>query len=219
MAQIPVPFTVDETKIWEAEFMELTGSFARDQQGERIRLMFDRNKEFLRNAGGIAKSHFQGASFGGVDAQGGFGWTLLRPEHLLHTTANADSVNIDWKRSPATDGFNYFIGSATVFNQINRRALVVLLGIVNHQPTTKSVGAQFQIEGILYPPYDFYTAMRLLGSARVWSLPKPKVIPPLGQLKLQMRDVDTGLDEPQILGITYAESGYLQTQVPDLEAP
>ncbi len=219
MAQIPVPLTTDEDKIWEAEWPRLIAAFARDQQGERIRLMFEENKGFIKNAAGIAKAHFQGASFGGVDAQGGFGWQLLRPEHVRHLTTDSAGVDIDWTRTVAAVGFNYFIGTAAAANQINRRALVVLIGLVNHNPSPKSIGAQLQIEGILYPPSDFYYAMKLEGVMRAWAIPKPKVIPPLGNLRLQMRDVATGADEPQLLGITYAESGYLQTQVPNLESP
>lgn len=219
MAVTPVALTTDELRIWEAEWVELTSSFTREQQGERIRAIFERNREFVRGAAGIAKAEFRGAGFGGVDAQGGFGWQILRPEHLRHTTTDGDTVDIDWKRTVAAVGWNFFIGTTTVFNQISRRALVVLLGIANHDPSPKSLAMQLLISGITYPVYDLYMQLKYEGAVRSWAFPKPKLIPPLEQLKIQFQDKATGSDEPQILGITYAESGYLQTLVPDLESP
>lgn len=219
IAQQVQAFGETEKRIWDAEFDELISVYRGDQAGERIRSIFARNRPFLLHAAQVAKAQFKGESFQGVDAQGGFGWQLLRPEHVRHLTTDADSVNIDWKRTVTAVGFNYFIGTAAAFNQINRRALVVILGVWNHNPSPKSIGTLLQISGITYPPYDYYAAMRAEGALRVWGFPKPKTLPGLEQLTLRMRDVDTGLDEPQLLGITYAESGYLQTQVPDLEAP
>lgn len=219
MATTPVPLVDAEQKIWEAEWFELTSAFDGQQQGERIRAIFDRNRAFIRAAAGFAKAEFRGASFNGVDAQGGFGWQLLRPQHLLRLTTDAGVTNTDWKRTIAAPGWNYQVGTATVFNQINRQALILLLGIVNHDPSPKSVGLQLQISGITYPPYDLYYAMKLEGGLKMWGFPKPKLIPPLEQMKIQLYDHATGSDEPQILGVTYAESRYLQLQQPALEAP
>lgn len=208
-----------EKRIWDAEYDELISVYRGDQPGERVRSIFNRNRQFLLYAAQVAKAQFKGESFQGVDAQGGFGWRLLRPEDVRHLTTDTDFVNIDWIRTVPAIGFNYFIGTSTAFNQINRRALVVILGIWNHNPSPKSIGALLQIGGITYPPWDFYAAMKAEGSLRVWGFQKPKLIPGLEQLTLRMRDVATGADEPQLVGITYAESGYLQTQVPDLESP
>lgn len=208
-----------EQRIWDSEYDELVSTFNGTQPGVRIKAIFDRNRQFLHYAATVAKAQFKGEAFGGVDATGGFGWQLLRPEHVLHLTTDSDAVDIDWTRTVTAVGWNYFIGTATAFNQINRRALVVLLGIWNHNPSPKSIGALLQVENVTYPPYDFYSAMKANGGLRVWSFPKPKIVTALAQITLRMRDIATGADEPQLVGLTYAESGYLQTQVPDLEAP
>lgn len=219
MASTPIALDSKEGQIWEAEFVELTSAFALDQQGERIRAIFERSRSLIQGAAAIAKAEFRGSSFGGVDAQGGFGWQLLRPQHLRRLTTDAGVTDTDWKRTIAIPGWNYYIGTATAFNQISRRALVVLLGLINHDPSPKSVAMQLQIAGITYPIWDMYEPMKLEGGTRILSFPKPKVIPPLEQLKVQLFDHAAGSDEPQILGITYAESGYLQLQQPALESP
>ena len=219
MASTPINLGPEESQIWDAEFVELTSAFSDDQQGERIRAVFERSRNLIRGAAAIAKAEFRGSSFGGIDTQGGFGWQLLRPQHLRRLTTDAGVVNTDWKRTVAAPGWNYYVGTATAFNQINRRALVILLGIVNHDPSPKSVAMQLQIAGITYPVWDYYNAMKLEGGIRTWSFPKPKVIPALEQLKIQLFDHATGSDEPEILGVTYAEAGYLQLQAPALESP
>lgn len=226
MAQNPTALSQAEMAIWEQEWSELISVWTREQQGERIRSVFERNKGFIRAAAGIAKSQFRQEAFNGIDAQGGFGWGLLRPQHLLRSTTGttagttASSVGgVDWSRLVTATGWNFYIGTSTVFNQINRRATVLLLGLVNHNPIPKSTAMQLQISGITYPPWDLYHAMKYEGGVRTWAFPKPKLIPQLEQLKIQMFDTLTGGDEPQILGIIYAESGYLQLQQPALEAP
>lgn len=228
MGVTPVPLTGDEERIWESEWVELTAAFGRDQPGELIRRVFERNKAFVKGAAGIAKAEFRGSSFLGIDAQGQFGWSLLRPEHVLRSSTNTvagttATDSISWRRTITATGFNFFIGTSTVFNQISRRALLVLLGIVNHDPTPKSMAAQLLVAGISYPIYELYWANKMggvtAGGMRLFAFPKPKIIPPLEQIKLQLKDIATGTDEPQLLGITYAEGGYLQNLTPTLESP
>lgn len=212
-------FNEKEQAIFDNEWGELVSTFSPDQPGERIRALFERNRPFILECAQYSKAQFKGETFYGLEPVGGFGWSLLRPQHLRRLTTDTGTTNADWRRTVTAPGYNYYIGTAAAFAQINRRACVVILGVHNHSPSPKSVGALLQVSSISYPPFDFINAMRAYRSSKIWGLPKPKYIPALEQLTLRMYDDATGLDEPQILGITFAESGYLQLQNPALEAP
>lgn len=226
MAVTPIPLTDQEKGILAAEWTTLVSEYSAYQPDEHISAIFQRNQAFVFDMAGIAKATFKGQSFNGIDAQGGFGWSVLRPEHLLRTstgttsgTTSSATGGADWTRAIAAPGWNFFIGTTTVNNQVSRRAFLILLGIVNHSPSPKSVGAQLKISGVTYPAWDIYWPMRGKQLYTAWAIPKPKALQPLDIFTLQMKDIATGADEPQIIGITYAEAGYLQLQNPTLESP
>lgn len=219
--------TDGENALFNLEWPALVGAYASDQPGEYIKQLFERNKEFIRYAVSVAKATFQ-QPFNGVDAQSGIGWQLLRPEVVLRsstgtvagTTANSFT---DWTRAVAATGFNFWIGTSTTFNQINRRALIVILGVADWSPAPKSTALQLFIQGLTYPVYDYYYQMKygqsVPGVGSIFGFPQPKLINRLDQFKIQSKDSFTGSDELQLLGVMIGESGYLQLQSPALETP
>lgn len=216
-----------ENSLFNLEWPALISAFASDQPGEYIHQLFERNKEFIRYAVSVGKAVFQ-QPFNGVDAQSGIGWQLIRPEVVLQSSTNTVSGTTansfkDWTRTVAVAGFNYWIGTSSVYNQINRRALLVLLGIADWSPAPKSTGLQLFIQGLTYPVYDYYYMVKageqVPGVLPVFGFPQPKLINRLDQFKIQSKDSFTGSDELQLLGVLIGESGYLQLQSPTLETP
>ena len=225
------PLSGTEATIWDNEWPLLTAAYSATQQGEYIRAIFEHAKPFVRSAAEYAKSLFGNAVFGGIDAQGGFGWQILRPEHLLRTsTGGVNSAistapdGMDWTASfPSAHSFQFFVGTASAFSVINRRAVVVLIGLASFAPSPKVIEAQVLIGGVTFPIYSVYWPFQITSPNpniyAAWGFPTPKTIPRLQQVKVLLNPKVAGADEIAVLGVTYGEASYIQAQTPTLESP
>lgn len=216
MAEIPKEeLSREGMEMFEAEFLSLPASFLADRQVVDV---FENNKSFILECAKIAAAKFK-ASFYGVDAQTGFGWQLIRPEHLQRLTTDTGVTNTEWKRTVAAPGWADWIGTSTSPRKIKEEALLCVLGLFNLSPSPKAYAAVFKVQNITYPVWYFERAMRVQNSLKVYALPKPKAILPERNVYARLKYSATGEDETGILGITFAEASYLQTETPTIESP
>ncbi|MFA5892324.1 MAG: hypothetical protein WDA27_15470 [Actinomycetota bacterium] len=203
----------EENGIFATEFQSLVESFFVEREFAAI---FLRNRDFLMEVAAKAKAEFQ-ETFWGVLAQSGFGWGLIRPEHVRHLTTDADTVNIDWVRTVAAVGFTDWIGSAATKNQINRDAYLAIIGIGNFDASPKSVATRWNVEGTTHPVWDYEWSVK--NGLKLWSLPRPQSVSPRRSIHFRLKAIATGRDEPFLVGMTFARSNYLQQEAPDIESP
>jgi len=205
----------EELEIFDAEFLSLPASFLADR---KVMEIFENNKAFILECAKMAKAKFN-ASFWGVDAQTGFGWQLIRPEHLLRLTTDTGVANTEWKKTIAVAGWADWIGTSTTPNKIKEEAILCILGLFNYSPSPKAYACVMKIQNITYPVWYFERSMRLQNSLKVFALPKPKAILPERTIYAQLKYSATGEDETGILGICFGEAIYLQDKTPTLESP
>jgi len=205
----------EELEIFDAEFLSLPASFLADR---KVMEIFETNKDFILECAKMAKAKFN-ASFWGVDAQTGFGWQLIRPEHLLRLTTDTGVTNTEWKKTIAVAGWADWIGTSTTPNKIKEEAILCILGLFNFSPSPKAYACILKVQNITYPVWYFERAMRLQNSLKVFALPRPKAILPERTIYGQLKYSATGEDETGVLGITFAEAIYLQEKTPTLESP
>jgi len=205
----------EESKIFEAEFPRLTAAFTSER---RVIEIFEHNKAFIVEGARIAKDQFKEAFFG-INASSGFGWQLLRPEHLLRTTSDSGVTNTEWIQTVGTAGWTDWIGTSTTMNQINDSALIVMLAQLNYAPSPKSYAVVHRLRNVIYPVWYFEWAIRMREALKVWEFPEPIILKPKAHIYSQLKYSATGEDIPAILGVTFAKADYLQTQTPTLESP
>lgn len=216
MAEVPKKeLSRAELDIFEAEFLSLPASFLANR---KVMEIFQNNKNFILECAKIAKSKFD-ASFYGVDAQTGFGWQLIRPEHVLRLTTDTGITNTEWKKTIAAPGWADWIGTSTTPNKIKEEALLCILGLLNYAPSPKAYAAILKVQNITYPAWYYERAMRVRNTLKVFALPKPKAILPERTVYGQLKYSATGEDETGLLGITFAEASYLQEKTPTVESP
>lgn len=209
------PLRPEEEKIFEAEFPRLTAAFTSER---RVIEIFQNNKAFLHEACMIAKKEFK-TDFRGINASSGFGWQLIRPEHLLRLTTDTGVANTEWTRTVAARGWTDWIGTAAAFNQIDEDAMVVMLAQMNFSTSPKSFAAVYRLANVVYPVWTFEWAMRMKDSLKVWEFPAPIVVKPKNFVYTRLKYTATGEDIPGVLGVTFAKATYLQTETPTLESP
>lgn len=216
MSEVPKKALVGaELEIFNAEFLSLPASFIANR---KVMEVFENSKDFILECAKMAKAKFE-ASFYGVDAQTGFGWQLIRPEHLLRLTTDTGVTNTEWKKTVATPGWADWIGTSTTPNKVKEEALLCVLGLLNYSPSPKVYAAILKVQNITYPTWYFERAMRLRNSLKVFALPRPKAILPERNVYAQLKYSTTGEDETGLLGITFAEASYLQEKTPTVESP
>ena len=218
MAAVPKEELAREgMEIFEAEFLSLPATFLADR---KVMEIFENNRAFILECAKIAKAKFK-ASFYGVDAQTGFGWQLIRPEHLLRLTTDTGVTNTEWEKNIPVRGWRDWIGSSTTPNKIKEEALLCVLGIMNYSPSPKATACVVKVQNITYPVWYFERAMRVYmnNSLKVFQLPKPKAILPERNVYARLKYTMPGLDETGLLGITFAEASYLQVETPTVESP
>jgi len=207
--------TKDELDIFEAEFLKLPAQFVTER---KVIDIFENNKDFILECARMAKAKYK-ATFFGVDAQTGFGWQLIRPEHVLRLTTDTGVTNTEWKKTIAAPGWADWIGTSASPIKIKEEALLCLLGLVNYSPSPKAYACVLRLQNITYPIWYFERPMRVQDSLKVFELPKPKAILPERNLYGRLKYSATGEDETGLLGITFAEAWYLQTETPTVESP
>lgn len=209
----------EENIIFDHEYDELTKVFS-DQR--EIWDIFQRHRASVFHSCEVAKKEFKG-DFWGIDAQTGFGWSLIRPEFLRRRTTDTGVTRTEWDQFPAVPGWaDWIVGAAAGQPiQINEDCMLVLLAHGNYSPSVKSYAAKYQIGNHIYPIWYFEWGQRLLGSSglKVWEFPKTMVVTPRTNMYVRLKYSATGLDIPLIHGIAFAEASYLQTETPTLQAP
>ena len=215
-ASIPVEnLTPEEMKIFNAEYPRLAAAFTSDR---RVLEIFQNNAAFVLEACRIAKKEFK-TDFRGINASSGFGWQLLRAEHLRRLTTDAGVAHTNWEITVGAQGWGDWIGTSTTFNQINEDAMVVLLAQLNYSPSPKSYAAIYRLANIVYPVWYFEWAMRMTDALKVWEFPAPMILRPRNFIYAQLKFTNTGEDIPAIQGITFAKASYLQLATPTLQSP
>lgn len=211
-----------EQAIWDAEFQNLVDSYLVEREFATV---FLRARSFLNQLAGRAKAELSEV-FNGILAQTGFGWGLIQPDQVGRTTTNTTNPAVagglttpnSWRRNPVATGYNDWLGSAAIRNQVNRDVgFIGIIGLGDYAATPSAIAAHFAIEGITQPVWDYQWAVRQgLG---VWGLPQPQGIGARSSFNFRLKDINTGLDETFLFGITYARSQYLNRETPTLESP
>lgn len=203
----------EEEKIFSAEFTRLTAAFTSER---RVIEIFENNRAFIHEACMIAKKEFK-TDFRGINASSGFGWQLLRPEHLHRLVADTGVTHTEWNVTVGAVGWSDWIGTSTTFNQIDEDALLVMLGQLNYSPSPKSYAAVYRLANVVYPVWYFEWAMRMRDALKVWEWPSPVVLKPKNFIYARLKYSATGEDIPGILGVTFCKATYLQTETPTLQ--
>ena len=211
------PLTTEEQSVFDLEYTELVTAFTPYRQVQDI---FMDRKDYVLNVCQMAKKQFT-ETFYGIDASGGFGFTMIRPEHVRRLTTDTGTTHTTWEVAVGTQGWANWIGSATTANKLKKEALIVILGLIDYVPSPKASAMIAKFANITFPVWYFEFAMRYQGAqgVHVWKLPKPKVIFPDKPIYIQVKYTATGLDELALLGITFAKADYLQTATPTVESP
>lgn len=167
---------------------------------------FIKNKAYIKYALKVAKgTQGPGGEFGGRGARGGqLGWEPTRAQTLRSSTY------LNWEKTWAAAGYQDFQGTSAAKVAIHEDALVVFVGIVNHNPSPKLTKVIPNVMGDSLNIESMEFAM--LHGARVHGFDFPFIVPSKEQWYMRGYVQAAGADEPQMLAVTYAKSSYLQNE-------
>lgn len=218
--EVRSPLSGKERQVFETEFERLVKIHLKERA---VVDLFMNHYEYLLQSAEVAKANFK-SSFDGMNAGSGeFGWTLIRPEHLLGKASAAGAINtITWKKTvttsalnSATNGWVDWIGTSTSSNQVHKEALPVIIGLGNYSNAPKSSAVKVETDERKYPVWYLET-MKHSNGLNVFDIAKPFKVLPEGKIYVQAKYDVSGIDELHPLGITFAKGTYLLEKNPDL---
>jgi len=177
--------------------------------------LFKKHLGYIYKSCCMAKKEFDGVDFSGLMPKDGqFGWSPIRPEHILGTGMQTWRVNVT---SIESDGWTDLWGTSATKSKPHEDALVTVVGMANYNGSPKSTALKHTIMGTEYPVVYFEPGIRI-GNISVIDIVKPYRVLPKKEFHVEVKYDRTGLDELGATGVTFALADYLRTKSPDTEA-
>ena len=180
--------------------------------------LFKDNEEKILGAAQVAKAYFD-APYKGLSAgDSEFGMQLIRPQHILRSTAATEATAATWSFTFTVNG-DYYVGfgtdNTTAIN-VDKRLLMVVLAVAFTQgvlPTVEEL--LWQIGSTTYPVDVIRHAWLADNVNQVrYSRIRPKILVPKQTAIVQSWSIAAQVQELVIVGLSFAKGDLLRTQNP-----
>ena len=216
--QVPTPFgvktleldmlTKNEVEIFDVEFANIVNT---ELTGRKMMSMYETNTAFILSMMQTAKGYFKGRPFAGENARvNEFGFSLIRPEHVGFSTWDGENTGTGW---------GDWCGSASVQRTLGEEALVVVLGLINYDPSPKTSAVRATIGNTTFPAWYMEQSQRLPGTLQMKELANKVYIGPEVSFNVRKKRDSIGFDSLALLGLTYAQGSELSKESPTPTTP
>jgi len=198
----------NEVEIFDVEFANIVAS---ELTGRKMMAMYEANTAFILTMMETAKGYFNGRPFAGENARvNEFGFSLIRPEHIGFST---------WDGENLATGWGDWCGSATAQRTLSEEALVVILGLINYDPSPKTSAIRATIGNTTFPTWYMEQSQRIPGALQMKELANKVYIGPEVTYNFRKKRDAIGFDSLALLGISYAQGSELAEESPTPTSP
>lgn len=216
--EVPTPFgnrvleldqmTKNEIEIFDVEFANIVSS---ELVGRKMMSMYEANTAFLVTMMQTAKGYFKGRPFAGENARvNEFGFTLIRPEHIGFST---------WDGENTATGWGDWCGTSAAQRTLGEEALVVILGMINYDPSPKTSAVRATIGNTTFPTWYMEQSQRIPGALQMKELANKVYIGPEVSFNFRKKRDAIGYDSLALLGLSYAQGSELAKETPTPTSP